>query len=169
MRSRLATLCVTTLAPLLSACATTPSRFEPSDPAPPPAPIAIEASFERTWDAVIEYFAKAVISVETLDRVSGFIAATRAAIPHSTIAEHDAALDLARCGIWRGNIDDEIAPTTAKYNVLIRSMPDGRTSLLVTVRFLAVRYTRTYECESRRLFERGLEAAVKASAERPPP
>jgi len=156
---------------LVTLLACSPSyRFEPPTPIAPPPAIEVNAPFERVWDAVIDYFAKAVIPVEAIEKQSGFIVASRSVIPSSTYSDSLAALALAECGVFRGPTDAEVLPSSAKYNAVVRAVSSDRTSLQFTIKFTGARVMlagmQPFDCSSRGLFERHFYAAVKEVVER---
>jgi hypothetical protein len=131
----------------------------------------VQAPFDRTWNAVIDQFAQQVITIETMERASGFIVASREGIPTRTRADSTAGLRLADCGTGpAGAMQDRSAPflpMSAKYNVLVREA--GATStVLVTARFVSTRGAETIECSSKGAFESAFEEAVRQRAEGTP-
>jgi hypothetical protein len=82
----------------------------------PPAPV--RASFNRTWNTVIDFFADNAIPVKTLDRTSGYIAAERIGAGNN--------VKWADCGKVTGALLSEregggpVAPQQALFNVRVR-------------------------------------------------
>jgi hypothetical protein len=136
----------------------------PATPAPRQAqPVA--APFDTVWNAVIDYFAAQVIPIETLDRSSGFIVASRAHIPTRTKADTAAAVLLADCGKYPKGFnytsDLYFLPSSAKYNIVVRPAETSQSTLLVTAKFMGTTTDdKPADCTSKGLFERSVEAAV---------
>jgi hypothetical protein len=171
---------------LLTACATPPSYLAPKL-APARTGTPVSASFSKTWDAVIDIFASKNISIKTLDRTSGLIVAEA-----QTIASNDTyGFTIADCGALTGGsqeyapLNGPIPPTSANWNVLVRSTDSTNTLVRATVRFVSVRQTRrsptfgevmagrkeavdsteARDCVSKGVWEADLEKSVKATAE----
>jgi hypothetical protein len=136
--------------------------------APPAAPAQrqptqVSASFGKTWDAVIDYFAENTVSIRSMDRASGFVAAEP--------VTSEISPELADCGSTLGT---PFTANAATYNVLVRG---DRTTAKVkaTIRFVRVTsgtYGSTIDCSSTGRWESRLEDRVKAQAEGrpiPPP
>jgi hypothetical protein len=133
----------------------------------------VAASFEKTWNAVIDVFARENTPIQTLEKASGFIVAERAVIPYFRPDEFAFALSLADCGAvlysyernWR-----DFAPTSAKYNIVVRPQGDGST-VRVTAKFISAPSSATLpaiparECSSKGVYETETEAAIKEAAE----
>lgn len=136
----------------------------PAQPVARPA-VEVQAPFERTWDAAIDAFAEQVITVETLERASGFIVASRGSISARTKADTVAGRAMADCGGMGVLV---FLPTSAKYNVVVR--PAGSQSTVrVTASFMGSRsyqFENTLECSSKGSFEAALESSIKARAEK---
>lgn len=148
---------------LTAAC----SRYVPPDPPAPRVVTPVSAPFERTWNAVIDVFAQEVITVETMEKASGFIVASRAAIPHYTAADSAAARAMADCGGLEPSLLGfrvRYLPSSAKYNVVVRSAGASST-VHVSARFIRTVVQTATECSSRGAFESTLESLVKARAE----
>jgi hypothetical protein len=106
--------------------------------ASPPAPLPaqhVRASADRTWGAVIDFFADNFIPVKTIDRPSGYIAAELIG------AGNNAAW--ADCGTLAGPLmtpkggGGPVAPQQALFNVRVRG--DSATSTVqIVVRWTAV-------------------------------
>jgi hypothetical protein len=134
----------------------------------------VNAPFEKTWNAVIDVFARENTPIQTLEKASGFVVAERAVIPWSEPAEYLFALSLADCGAiynpqtgrWR-----EYPPTTAKYNIVVRPQGD-KSTVRVNAKFLSVTPVTSTplnptsrECTSKAKYETVTEAAIKRAAE----
>lgn len=125
----------------------------------PPAPAArgdtvVNASFGRTWDAVVEYFALASIPVKTIDRSSGLIAAetTRLAGDNGRFAD---------CA----NAVRHFSPEGASFNALVRG-DSARSRVRVTATWLATGGGAPgIACQTSDVWEREFEEAIRAKAE----
>ena len=118
----------------------------------------MQASFTKTWDAVIDVFAERNISIKTLDRTSGLIVAEPMQVGRT------AGEAYADCGAVMGMA---IPASAATWNILVRG-DTAVTTVKATVRFLNVttgRYGSTTECSSRGSWEQELEQRVKTAAE----
>jgi hypothetical protein len=131
-------------------------------PPAPPAPrdaVAVSASFGKTWDAAIDAFADHGISVETLDRSSGFIVpAGRSRVANNP----EEALKYADCG--RSAIGEQHYPLAVKYNVLIRG-DSARSTVQVRAFYTS---EKGESCSSTGFWEDFVETGVKARAEGKP-
>ena len=100
-----------------------------------------------------------------MERVSGFIAAEKAAIPRSTAQELTYALSLADCGAIG---ESTLIPASATYNVLVRG-DSTRATVKVTVKYLNFGLDPerpiTLECSTRGRFESEAETTIKQRAE----
>ncbi len=137
-------------------------------PTPPAAPtphnaIDIGASFGRTWDAVIDEFARSNIPIKTIDRSSGLIATDALKVGPSLG-------DAADCG--KDAIVGPVYPTDATYNALVRG-DSSHTSLRITVRWTRIGKSRVLadqsivneECSTRATWETSLQQKIKQAAE----
>jgi len=156
MRKRLLLLCST-----LTGCA----GFTPPAPAPVRQPQAVAASFEKTWNAVIDILGDNNIPVTTIDKNSGFVVAERASIPSTSKADHDFAMTLADCG--KGSTGLTFPPTTARYNIVVRPVADGATVKATATYRRIVGSLGAANCSSRGTFESQLESEIKKRAESP--
>src|SRR2546429_5928198 len=82
----------------------------PTTTAAPRSAMAVNASFDRTWTAVIDVFADRNVPIRTLDRTSGFVATDELRVGSE-------GADWADCGSGAGGT---IGPAHAGYNVRIR-------------------------------------------------
>ena len=160
MRSALFALAIS-----LTACL----PYTPPAPPKPRSAMLVPAPFDRTWDAVIDVFAREVITIETMERASGFIVASREGIANRTRSDSIAILALADCG--KGgegftNVVSPFLPSSAKYNVLVRSAGESST-VQVTLKFVRVGVKGTSECTSTGRFEEKFESLVKSAAVTP--
>ena len=125
----------------------------------PPAPLTradtvVNASFGKTWDAVVDYFARSSIPVKTIDRSSGLIAAetTRLAGDNSRFAT---------CANWARKFN----PEGASFNALVRG-DSTRSTVRVTASWLATGGgAPSIQCQTSDVWEKEFEAAIKAKAE----
>lgn len=137
-------------------------------PTPPAAPtphngVDIGASFGRTWDAVIDEFARNNIPIKTIDRSSGLIA-TDALKVGPSLAE------AADCG--KDAVAGTVYPTDATYNALVRG-DSSHATLRITVRWTRIGKSRELgdrsivneECSTRATWETSLEQKIKQAAE----
>ena len=118
----------------------------------------VNASFDRTWNAVIDVFAERNIPIATIDKSSGFVATTALGVadPKETTQQW------ADCG--------NLPATRATYNVLVRGTGDHST-VKVTVKWVAWRSLGMFgddsrECVTRHVWEAAVESEVKKRAER---
>ena len=124
---------------------------------PPIASEGINASFGKTWDAVIDGLSEGNVPVKTLDKASGYIT-VEVADAGSSEAEYASKLGkdaLADCGPKLVRY-----PMLARYNIVVRG--DSTTS---TVRVRAQFSENGWDCPSRNTFETKLQSYVKAKAE----
>ena len=125
----------------------------------PRAATDVNASFDRTWNAVIDVFAERNIPIATIDKSSGLIATTALGIEESK----DTTQEWADCG--------NLPATRATYNVLVRGAGD-RSTVKVTVKWVAWRSLGMFgedsrECVTKHVWEAATESEVKMRAERP--
>jgi hypothetical protein len=141
---------VLVLSAMMSACVTTPNL--------PPAPVrsstTVAASFDRTWEAVIDHFASTNISIATIEKASGLIVAHRVNVPPKLAAQY------GNCG--KDSWNRIIGPKTGLYNVLVRGN-DQTSTVQVTVRW---EYDGD-ECVTIGAWESDFENQIKARAEKP--
>ena len=135
------------------ACAP-PGRYAPLQPK------GIDASFGKTWDALIEVLAERNLPVRAIDRSSGFVSAEVGPVRSE---EFDEVTD---CG---GVVRQVLAGTasenmTARYSVLVRG-DSVKSTIKVSAKFIKAGDA-PRECPSRNVFERELQSEVKSRAER---
>jgi hypothetical protein len=149
----------------LAGCA--PKFIPPIVPTPRHAR-SVAAPVDTVWNAVIDYFAREVIPIETLDRSSGLIVASRGLIPTRTKQDSASAAQLADCGRFPKDfnniVERVVVPTSAKYNVLVRAAGPSESTLLVTAKFLGRLNLEPVDCTSKGFFEETVEAAVATAA-----
>lgn len=132
-----------------SACASLP-------PAPQPrADTPVSASFGRTWDAVVDYFARSSIPIKTIDRTSGLIAAETTRL----------AGDNSRYGVCINPLRS-FAPQGGSFNVLVKG-DSTRSTVRVTATWLAAPPVEA-QCQTSDVWEKQFETAIKAKAETAP-
>src|SRR5688572_25508871 len=96
----------------VAACGPYPPKLYPT-----PQPVPIQASFDDTWNAVIDRFAETLIPIATIEKASGLIV-TDAFNFGRTIAT-----DVADCGSdWMGT---PVQATLARHNVRVRGDSTG--------------------------------------------
>jgi len=127
----------------------------------PPRPV--QASFGRTWDAVVDYFASRGVPVRAADRAAGVITGDAGQLPPG----RDLKL-LANCsdpdeGSFVGAAR-VVLPTSAVYTVTVRGDSTAST-VKATARFT---HEGTVECTSFGVWESDFETAIKAAAEGKP-
>jgi hypothetical protein len=134
--------------------------------APPAAPARepkqVEASFNRTWNAVLERFAEDRIPIRTLAKASGFVVTEQMPVPHSMNEE----ADWADCGT--APFVGRLYPTAASYNILVRG-DSTRATIKASVRWTtpvgSEEYTADRECTTTGNWEAALEEGIAARAE----
>lgn len=121
--------------------------------APAPAPTrdvtTVQASFDATWDAVIDHFAATNTPITTMEKASGFVATDRL-----QVSEREAP-EWADCGITAWGYD--VIARSAVYNVTVREAGAGST-LRVTIAFSAP--DASYACQTTGVLEDELERAI---------
>ena len=147
------------------------SGFIAPRPAPERTTTEIVASFDRSWDAVIDVFTKRNIPIATIDRTSGLIVASPL-----TVGAADGML-WADCGSVRTILGEKPLPATrGEFNVLVRAN-GATTRVRVTVRWSSVSPSfvaaggevlpgTNIACETRNVWEQQLETAAQAPPQR---
>jgi len=159
LRDRLPVIFTTTALLCIAVAGCAPPYSPPSLlPVERPA-TGVDASFGRTWDAVIDGFAARNIPIQTLERASGFIAA-------EPLQVSDADTTMADCGRYEGAT---LLAGRAYYNV--RVLGDStRSSVRVTVRWTNLGPSGAgltqLPCVSTGSWESAFEGAIKERAER---
>lgn len=154
-----------------AACAK-PVITRPAEPSVISPPISVNASFDRTWDATVSWFAERNIAIKTIDKSSGLIVATvdgtnlmNAPAPKNA-PDYKTFLKFADCGKRDGVLYN---PTSATYNVHVLKVGANAT-------FQAnVKYeqdgsgvgNRYYVCVSTGAWESDIQSFVKSRAEKP--
>lgn len=123
----------------------------------------VNASFGRTWDALIDEFAKNNIPIKTIDRSSGLIATDALKVGASLAGA-------AECG--KDAVAGLVYATDATYNALVRG-DSSRSTLRITVRWTRVGKSRILastnivneECSTKATWETSLEQLIKQAAE----
>jgi hypothetical protein len=160
--------CVGLCAALALACSTGGclTVYVPPTPRPERSDFPIAASFGRTWDAVIDFFARESIGVKTIERASGFIVAEWGQIPPLLADPTRGAVAIADCGTEAGVI---YYPSSATFNVVVRG-DSTRSTLHVTMAYASYRnYLTAYQvrlpCVSTGWYEGKIEGFVRDRAE----
>lgn len=136
----------------------------PPQTAPIPAlgPTQVDASFGKTWNAVVDVLADKNIPVKTMDKSSGFVTAESTHVPNSQLSK------LTECGGFASYMAETLGSEsggTARYNILVRGDSTSST-VKVTARFTkALADNSPMECKTKGIFEQQIESAVKAHAE----
>jgi hypothetical protein len=142
-------LCALVLA-FTSGCVTfKPPRTVPPDRTPTP----VDASFDRSWDAVIDVFAERNIPISTIDRSSGLIATTPLSVGTDGLVWAD-------CGT---EMDAPLLPESGTYNVLVRG-DSAASTVRVNVRW-APGPRSLAGCVTKGVYEAELEELIAAIAE----
>jgi hypothetical protein len=148
MKPRLDLFC---FAILTLACASAP-RPEPVTRVP----TTVNASFNKTWDAVIDLFADRNIPIRTMDRASGFISAE----PALAGSDEDAWAKCGGFGMYGG-------PSSAVYNLLVRG-DSTKSTVRMTVKWIHASRApidKTRECSTTGVLEGLIESQVRTRAE----
>ena len=134
---------------------------------PTPRPnTVVAATFNKTWNTVIDVFSDKNIPIGVIDRSSGLIGTQELWISSS-----DSSEKWADCG--KDAHGEPFAPAFAVYNIVVRG-DTGGTTVRTTVKWYG-RQSATgpvsgYDCVSRGVWENNMDASVKARAEgRPMP
>jgi hypothetical protein len=131
----------------VAACAYPPKSY------PTPEPVPIQASFDDTWNAVIDHFAETLIPIATIEKASGLIV-TEPFNFGRTISP-----DVADCGTdWIGN---PAQATLVRHNVRVRGDSTG-SQIRVTALFVG---GGEFRCTSKGRYEHDLMSIVKFEAE----
>jgi len=150
----------------LVSAACTPYRAPALRTTPVPA-TAIEGSAGRTWDALVEYVAERLLSIEVIDRSSGLLAVgtregfSTAAPParNSMLVVGDTAVaDCGSEGSTRYGADQ------ARYNIVVRG-DSARSAVMVNAAFKSAGVAAYRWCVSTGRFERLLGEQIKARAQ----
>ena len=84
----------------------------------------VKSEFDKTWEAVISYFAKNNISIKTLEKASGIIAAEVQTFQKGWI-------DCGKAGFGAKFLD----PASGVFNVFVREVSDGTCDIQVNAIF----------------------------------
>jgi hypothetical protein len=117
-------------------------------------PTAIRASFSKTWEALIDWTGKANLSVDVLDRTSGFISLREFPVGTSDTTWADCGRDAYG---W-------IVPTQARLDIVAHGDSAGST-VRVNVVFANVERQRSLSCVTHGVLERDVERWIKQAAE----
>jgi hypothetical protein len=131
-----------------SACASLPSRSVPAD-------IPVNASFDRTWAAVVDWFGQSSIPIKSMDRSSGLIRAEETGLdtrnrPYATCNQTGIAI---------------VPPQRAILDVLVKG-DSSRSSVVVTTHWIGYNSKgQRLSCVTTGKWEQEFESAVKDQAE----
>ncbi len=147
-----------TVAALAGCYKTIPPVLAPERPL-----LEIAASFDATWDAVIDLFAEQHIGIQLLDKPSGLIVAVPFEVPP------DSAARWASCGGFKRGIEPEVIflATHAEYNVRVRPRTPWST-IRVTARWTTRNpddsgRPKETTCETTNVWESEFESLVRTS------
>ena len=139
------------------------TKYSFPSPAAPREATEVTASFGRVWEAAIEELADFNAPISQLHRESGYL---NTEMVRAANTEQDT---LAEC--WRVKsmgVDTVVGPTNAYYNIVVRG-DSSRARVKVNARWVRIYFADgspgTTTCESRGIWERRTEAAIKARAE----
>lgn len=151
------------IVPLIAIAATACGQYVPPAPPAPRTATAVGASFNKTWETVVDAFAEQNIQIKTIDKASGIIAAEPQTL--TTIAA-DSLADCGHSSTGTAMQDKMARSESATWNVLVRG-DSARATVKATVRFgfVSLLNGSAYECSSNGRWERGFEQRVKAAAE----
>lgn len=114
----------------------------------------IQASFGRSWDAVVDYFARSSIPIKTIDRSSGLIAAETQRLAGDNSP-------YAKCSNGFFSFQAE----GASFNALIRG-DSTHSTVRVTANWIPVNNGGiTIHCQTTDVWEKQFESAIKEKAE----
>ena len=138
-------------------------NFEPPVQPAPRTGTPVEASFTKTWDAVIDIFSERNIRIKTMDRTSGLIVAET----NSAVGLTEGQLnDYADCGGYGPTL--RTYPNFVTYNILVRG--DSTKSIVKANALWEKRSTSQYDlardCVSKGNWEILIERAVLEIAQR---
>lgn len=135
----------------IAACATLP-------PAPATRPdTEVNASFGKTWDAVIDYFARGSIPIKTIDRASGIVAAEAQRLP----GDNSAYAVCVQGVMGHANVEG------ASFNALIHG-DSTHSTVRVTANWIPSAISQlNIHCQTTDVWEKQFESAIKAKAEAP--
>ncbi len=157
---------------LAGACVSPPV---PPVPAPTRDATPVAASFDATWNAVIDHFAATNIPISTIERASGIIATARLSVTREDAmvfadcggrypAEDLETLQLSGVRLQRASMERMFVASSVVYNVLVRG--DGeRSSVRVTASWDTDDPAAPFRCETTGQWESDMEAAVRERAE----
>lgn len=135
----------------LTGCATLPP------PPPERQPLVVNASFGRTWDAVIDVFSSRNIPIRTLDRTSGLLVAEKVRVSRGDEATWANCPNVMTQVLMGVGVAD---PMLADYNIVVRG-DSTRSTVRTSARFMK----ENLECTSKGTLETAIEARVKVRAE----
>lgn len=152
------------IALLLLVSSTACSVAYPPKPAVRRAPTEVAATYGRAWEAAIEELADFNAPITQLHRESGYLNTDMVRV---AAASKDTLAECWRIKRFFGG-DSLVQPTNALYNVVVRG-DSSRAWVKVNARWVHILFTGagplTTTCESRGVWERRTEAAIKGRAE----
>lgn len=140
--------------------------MRPPGPPVPHSAMPVDASFGKTWDAVIDVFAFQNIPIRTLERASGFVAAEVSSVELFPQGKTHPWADCGRMarGIKGGFTNPIwIQPATAFYNVRVKG-DSMRSNVQVTVNWRSPAAT-SGNCSTKGVWESATEENIKSRAE----
>jgi hypothetical protein len=120
--------------------------------------MAVQASFGKTWDAVIDVFASENMSIQTLDRSSGLIVPAEALYTSADTL----ALRWADCGTE--TLGRPVVPARGRFNVVVRG-DSARSTVQVRAFWSSAQGPGFRDCISRGSWETMMEGSIKSLAE----
>lgn len=152
MRRLLGTATVVALASVAGCGLQPPAELAPRNAAP------VAASFAKTWDAVIDVFAEQRISIETMDRSSGFI------VPRSRAELLESDTRFYDCG--KNGFGHPWQAGSVKYNVIVRGDSSHATVQVRAFFDPKSDVAAVVRCNSTGVYESETEQMIRARAER---
>ena len=131
-------------------------RYQPPRDYPAPDALSVNASFDRTWGAVIDRFALGNIPIKTIERASGIIVAEPLSVASASSKKY------ADCGT-QGILN----PPAQRASYSVRVTGDSlRSAIRVAASFGS---PLDVYCRSKGVFETEFMTAIKAAAEKRSP
>jgi hypothetical protein len=140
-------------------------------PLPEPRPTQVHASFNKTWNAAVNYFAESGILLDTTERSSGVIRADAATMPrdksHFGLCDGNSMLDSywEAHGGWRWSRTSEARPVGAPFTAIIHG-DSTRTTVRITADWIDANGKEVKCSKTTNSWEQQTEAAIKTKAER---
>lgn len=133
----------------IAACA------QPTTAPTPVSAASVNASFGKTWNAVIDDLSQRTIPIKTLDRSSGFVAAEVSSVPMTELGTYT-----TNCGGVMNAMLGASGPGVANYNIVVRG---DSTASTVKVTLAIIQGGK--QCVTKGSFETGMQDEIKARAE----